>query len=157
MAAEFLLDLTSIDLDGEAVSQEVLDQHLRQTGDMRQLDRVIWLNSDTTSGVGVKLTRPDEFWVPGHIPGRPIFPGVLMIEAAAQLCSFIHTYSGRATGFLGFTRCEEVVFRGQVPPGSKFFIVAKAIELNRRRFISATQGILDGKLVFEARITGMNL
>ena len=39
--------------------------------------------------VGYKDVREDEFWVEGHIPGRPLLPGVIMIEAAAQLASFL--------------------------------------------------------------------
>ncbi len=122
---------------------------------MRMLDRVIWLSPPGTSAFGERVIRPDEFWVAGHIPGRPIFPGVLMIEAAAQLCSVAHTRLGRTTGFLGFTRCTDVSFRGQVVPGDTFYILTRELSFNPRRFVSETQGLVNGKLVFEATITGM--
>lgn len=122
---------------------------------MRMLDRVIWLSESGTSCFGIRTIRHDEFWVDGHIPGRPLFPGVLMIEAAAQLCSFSNTRLGRTTGFLGFTRCDDVVFRGTVVPGDDLYILTAEIDYNRRRFISKTQGIVGEKLVFEATITGM--
>ena len=38
--------------------------------------------------LGYKDVTDNEFWIRGHIPGRPLMPGVIMIEAAAQLCSF---------------------------------------------------------------------
>ena len=59
------------------------------------------------------------------------------------------------TGFLGFTHCDETVFRGQVVPGDNLYLLAKQIERNRRRFISKAQGVVNGKLVFETTITGM--
>ena len=40
--------------------------------------------------VGYKDVRADEFWVRGHMPGNPLLPGVLMCEAAAQLCGVLH-------------------------------------------------------------------
>ncbi len=122
---------------------------------MRMIDRVIWLSAPGTSAYGERFIRDDEFWVAGHIPGRPLFPGVLMIEAAAQLCSIAHTRTGRTTGFLGFTRCTDVIFRGQVVPGDMFYVLTRELSYNPRRFVSETQGLVNGKLVFEATITGM--
>jgi 3-hydroxymyristoyl/3-hydroxydecanoyl-(acyl carrier protein) dehydratase len=58
-------------------------------------------------------------------------------------------------GFLGFLRCENASFRGQVVPGDTFVILVNEIEATPRRFISNVQGIVNGKLVFEAKITGM--
>ncbi|MSR19326.1 MAG: beta-hydroxyacyl-ACP dehydratase, partial [Phycisphaerales bacterium] len=133
-----------------AAGKAEIDALVLQVGAMRQLDEVIWIGEMGMSGVGRKFVREDEFWVPCHIPGRPLYPGVLMIEAAAQLCSFLMTGSGRIKGFLGFTRCDEAVFRGQVVPGDTFIIIAKEISFKPRRFISKTQGLVNGKLVFEA-------
>ncbi|MBU3729205.1 MAG: beta-hydroxyacyl-ACP dehydratase [Phycisphaerales bacterium] len=155
MATPPLVDLSSMDLTRTLHGKDVIDKYLLQTGQMRMLDRIIWQGSNGTTVVGAKLVREDEFWVDGHIPGRPLFPGVMMIESAAQLCSFQHTWLGRTTGFMGFTRCDDVVFRGQVVPGDDFIMIADEIEFNRRRFICKTQGFVNGKMVFEATITGM--
>ena len=108
-------------------------------------------------GLGVKHVRDDEFWVAGHIPGRPLMPGVLMIEAAAQLCSLLQrtAHKTRRSSFLGFTRCDDVAFRGQVVPGDTLYLLAKEISYHPRRFVSAAQAITNGQLVFEATITGM--
>lgn len=157
VATELVLDLDSLDLSRVLFGPEELNDSLPQTGHMRHCDGVLWHNPDFTAGVGHKLVRPDEFWVPGHIPGRPLLPGVLMIEAAAQMASFLNTKSGRVKGFLGFTRCDEVSFRGQVVPGDRLLLLANLIEFNRRRFVSHCQGIVDGKLVFDGKITGMTL
>ncbi len=159
MAAQPLFDVSTIDLTKVAVAPEVVGRVIPQSGHMRQLDHVIWLNSDSTSGLGVKAVHDDEFWVAGHIPGRPLMPGVLMIEAAAQLSSILHKYAHSISDseFLGFTRCEKVVFRGQVVPGDTLYLLAKQISFRRRKFVSAAQATVDGKLVFEATITGMTM
>lgn len=126
-----------------------------QCGHMRQLDHVIWRNADLTDVLGVKFIRNDEFWVPGHIPGRPLFPGVLMIEAAAQVSSWLQRTKYTDLGFLGFIRCDDTVFRGQVVPGDTLYLLAHEELSSRKRFVSLTQGIVNGKIVFESKITGM--
>ena len=90
MPSSLLFDISNIDLDQAAVPADEIPRYNPQVGDMRQLDHVIWLNDDLSCGLGVKHVRDDEFWVAGHIPGRPLLPGVLMIEAAAQLSSVLY-------------------------------------------------------------------
>ena len=155
MASELFIDLDTIDHDASVLTPAQLDAVLPQTGPMRMLDQVLHLDIPTMTAVGIKRVRHDEFWVPHHIPGRPLLPGVLMIEAAAQLCSLVQTIGLDLKGFLGFTRCDETSFRGQVVPGDTLYLIARQIEQNRRRFISRAQGVVNGKLVFETRITGM--
>ena len=156
MPVQTLLDLSEFDLSQVAVSAEEVGRINPQCGDMRQLDHIIWMAEDSSAAIGVKQVGDDEFWVAGHVPGRPLMPGVLMIEAAAQLSSVLfESKSGEGNRFLGFTRCDEVAFRGQVVPGDTLYLTAVEIEFGRRRFISANQGFVNGKLVFEGRITGM--
>jgi 3-hydroxyacyl-[acyl-carrier-protein] dehydratase len=152
-----LFDITRIDLGRVAASTQRIEEVNPHRGHMRLLDRVIWFNEDATLGLGVKDVRDDEFWVAGHVPGRPLLPGVLMIEAAAQLCSFLQGVRPNAGNaeFMGFIRCDDVVFRGQVVPGDTLYLLAKEIVCRRRRFTSLTQGMVDGRLVFEGTVTGM--
>jgi 3-hydroxyacyl-[acyl-carrier-protein] dehydratase len=105
--------------------------------------------------VGVKEVKEDEFWVAGHIPGRPIYPGVLMIEAAAQLSSILYHLNAEGDHFMGFTRCDNCSFRRQVFPNSTLAIVSIIRKFQRRRFVCDTQGYVDDKFVFEAKTTGM--
>ena len=151
-----LFDLTEINLDDVAADVDAIEAVNPHKGDMRHLDRVVWWNEDRTRAVGLKFVRDDEFWVPGHIPGRPIFPGVLQVESAAQLSSFVHRTRYPDQSFLGFTRLTDCSFRGQVVPGDKFVILTKEFKANKRRFVSDVQGLVRDKIVFEARITGMN-
>ncbi len=156
MASPLLFDISGIDLRQVAVSADRVGELNPQSGPMRQLSHVIWVGDNFTSTVGVKFVRNDEFWVAGHIPGRPLLPGVLMIEAAAQLCSVLQHLRNPGP-FLGFIRCDDVSFRGQVVPGDVLYLLAKETKPGRRRFVSRTQGLVDGRLVFEATITGMSM
>ncbi len=157
MAAPPLFDISRIDLSQVAASAQRVEEVNPHRGHMRLLDHVIWMNEEATNGLGVKEVRDDEFWVQGHVPGRPLFPGVLMIEAAAQLCSFLQGARPRAVPprFMGFIRCDDIVFRGQVVPGDTLYLLAEEIACRRQRFTSKTQGIVDERLVFEGTITGM--
>lgn len=152
-----LFPIDSIDLNGVAKSAEEVSEINPQCGDMRQLDYVIWMNDDASEGMGIKRVRDDEFWVPGHIPGRPLMPGVLIIEAAAQLSSVLYHCKVNEPQFIGFTRCDKVAFRGQVEPGQILYLLAKEVSFRKRRFICDTQAIVDDKLAFEGQITGMVL
>lgn len=155
MASAPLFDYSGIDLSQTICDSAGLDEFLPQTGPMRQCDRIVWANADYTQSLGIKNVRSDEFWCEHHIKGRPLYPGVLMIEASAQCASWMFRHRYKQVGFLGFLRCDDASFRGQVVPGDTFVILAHELESNQRRFISAVQGHVNGKLVFEAKITGM--
>jgi len=156
VASELLFDISSIDMNEVAISAEEVGRLNPQCGAMRQLDHVIWTDAERGMALGVKRVRGDEFWVPLHIPGRPLMPGVLMIEAAAQLCSaFFQRHRTKGGKFLGFTRCDETTFRGQVVPGDMLYLLSQEVSARPRRFVSRTQGLVNDKLVFESKITGM--
>ncbi|MDX1565576.1 MAG: hypothetical protein R3236_09235, partial [Phycisphaeraceae bacterium] len=88
MPADFFIDLDSLDLSEVRADAEQIEKRNPQRGDMRHLDAIVWWNEQMSLFVGYKDVRADEFWVEGHIPGRPLLPGVIMIEAAAQLAAF---------------------------------------------------------------------
>ena len=157
MSTEPLFDISSIDLNAVFLTPDKVAECNPQRGDMRHLDHVIYMNEAASKALGVKMVKEDEFWVPGHIPGRPLLPAVLMIEAAAQLSSILYQYRTRESAFLGFTRCDKAVFRGQVVPGDTLLLLAKEHKFQRRRFTCDAQGIVNDKVVFQVKITGMQM
>ncbi len=119
------------------------------------LDGVLFVDRQQSVIVGYRDVRADEFWVRGHIPGRPILPGVLMIETAAQLVSYFVVSENPGKGFLGFGAADAIKFRGEVVPGQRLVMMGKMVEQKSRRIVGDTQGFVDGKMVFEGQITGM--
>ncbi len=159
MSVEPILDLSTIDLDAVAVDAETVGRLNPQCGDMRQLDHVVLLDVEKGLAVGRLAVPEDVWWGPLHIPGRPLMPGVLMIEGAAQLSSIYHRYrmKGSQDRFLGFTRIDGTVFRGQVLPGQTLHFTMREVKFSPRRFITDAQGVVDDRIVFETRITGMTM
>lgn len=156
MASSLLFDLEGIDLNAVAADADRVGEVNPQCGPMRQLDHVVWYNETITRGVGVKRIGEGEFWVPYHIPGRPLMPGVMMIEACAQLGSFLYRIKTPDLPFAGFTRCNDTVFRGQVVPGDTLILLCDEVSCSRRRFVSKFQCVVDGRMVMETTITGMS-
>jgi 3-hydroxyacyl-[acyl-carrier-protein] dehydratase len=154
MPPTLIFDLSGIDLDAVVADQEMIRAINPQRGDMEHLNGVNWYDAKEQRIIGYKDVRPDEFWVEGHIPGRPLLPGVLMIEAAAQLASFYVKGVSKYDGFIGFGGVEDCKFRQQVIPGSRLYLIAQQDHARHRRFKSRMQGIVNGQIVFEATIIG---
>ncbi len=154
MPPPLLYDISGIDLDQVLFDQHAVRQANPQRGAMEQLNGIVWAKPEEGKIIGYKDVRADEFWVPVHIPGRPLFPGVLMIEAGAQLASFYtRTYIGWK-GFIGFGGCEEVRFRQMVEPGCRMYLLGLKTWERHRRICCRIQGVVSGNLVFEAAIIG---
>ena len=157
MPPQLLFDLSTINLDGLLMDQEAVRAINPQRGDMEQLNGIIHANPDQGEILGFKDVRADEFWVSGHIPGRPLFPGVLMIEAAAQLASlYSRKYIG-LKGFIGFGGVDGVKFRAQVTPPCRILLLTKKLWHRHGRVCCASQGVINGNLVFEAEVMGTEL
>ena len=153
-----LVDLREFDLDRIEFGPEEIRLRNPHRHEMELLDGVIAFRPDEGFIIGEHRARADAFWTRGHIPGRPLFPGVLMVELAAQLCSFYwHSrYPGQDT-FFGFGGIDETRFRGTVKPGDRLIVVGRSIQVKPRRAIFDTQGFVDDKMVFQSRIIGMPL
>jgi len=155
MPPSLLVDLDSIDLEHVLMEPEEIRKYNPHRYEMEQLSGVLHLDRDAGRIVAFKEVRDDEFWVRGHIPGRPLLPGVLMVEAAAQMCSLYYKVVQEDSRFLGFGGMDGVKFRGQVAPGDRLILLGRVREIRSRRACFDTQGIVNGRLVMEARITGM--
>lgn len=152
-----LIDLSKIDLSACARDKASLQLKIPHRGLMMLLDRLVWEKPDFTEAVAVKHVREDEFWVPGHFPGRPMMPGVLMIEAGAQLACYLFIVRQPEVKLAAFLRIENACFRSMVKPGDDLHLLCKEIKLGRRRFISDIQGVVGGRIAFDARVIGMQL
>lgn len=154
MPPQLLYDISQIDLNQIVFDQEAIRESNPQRGAMEQLNGIVYCNPAEGKIIGYKDIRDDEFWVPGHIPGRPLFPGVLMIEAGAQLASFYTRRFIGWKGFIGFGGAEDIRFRAPVTPGCRMYIVGLKIWERHRRVCCKVQGVVNGAQVFEAGILG---
>jgi 3-hydroxyacyl-[acyl-carrier-protein] dehydratase len=157
MASQPIVDPATFTPGNVAVTKEQILALNPQRDEFEQIDRLIAIDLEEGLAVGIKTQRPDEFWTRGHIPGRPIMPGVLMIEMAAQISSVIYHLKFETGGkkFFGFGGVNEVKFRGTVAPGDDLIMVVKAKALRSRMAIFEAQGFIEGKLVFEGEVTGL--
>ena len=106
----------------------------------------------------IKAVTFNEPFFQGHFPGRPIMPGVLIVEALAQAAGVlaIETLGLKDSGKLVyFMAIEEAKFRKPVEPGC--LLRLEASFLQRRATVCRFEGraTIDGQLAAEARFTAM--
>lgn len=157
MASEPLIDFDALDLSTTIVSSDVLREHLQQRFEFEMLDGLLHEDPDAPLIVAYKDIRGKDWWARGHIPGRPIFPASLMVEAAAQLSAYDymrHRHDGESV-FAGFGGIDRARFRAVVQPDCRLIIACQVKRARSTMFTYATQGFVDGKLVFEAEILGV--
>lgn len=115
------------------------------------IDRVINLDPGKTV-TALKNVNINESYFPGHFPGKPIMPGVLILESMAQAGAFLVLHdlvNPKEKGML-FSAIEKSKFRKQVVPGDQLII---KMELLRFRLGTAKikgEAFVDDKLVTEA-------
>ena len=157
MPPQLLYDISGIDIDRVVFDQEAIREANPQRGDMEHLNAIVYAEPSLGRIIGYKDVRDDEFWVPGHIPGRPLLPGVLMIEAGAQLASFYTRKFVGWKGFIGFGGADEIRFRQAVPPGVRMHLIGQKLWERHRRINCKIQGIVQGNMVFECSIVGTEI
>ncbi len=157
MPPQLLFDISQIDLEKLTFGPDVIRECNPQRGDMEHLDGIVHVNPEADEIVGVKNVGPDEFWVPGHIPGRPLLPGVIMIEAGAQLASFYTRKYIGWKGFIGFGGVENCKFRSSVSPGERLYLLCKKRWERHHRISCDVQGLVNGTVVFECGIIGTEM
>jgi len=158
MPPELHRDPDSLDLSRVVADREAIRRVNPQRFEMEQLDAIVHVDTDNHVIAGYKDVVGDEFWVRGHMPGYPLLPGVLMCEAAAQLCSYYVVVQGLLQGdFVGFGGMENVRFRSPVHVGDRLVLIGKGIRVHRRQTIFNVQGFVGRTMVFHADIIGVPL
>ena len=104
--------------------------------------------------VGLKNVTINEPFFPGHIPKRPIMPGVLIVESMAQVGGVVLTLlPGMKGKFFAFAGIDGVRFRRPVVPGDQLIMTVELISLKMNR-IAKMRGktMVDDQLVCEGEM-----
>jgi len=118
------------------------------------VDRIIDLQPGK-SITGIKNVTFNEPFFQGHFPGQPIMPGVLIIEAMAQVAGIAAFSSGMEGKAVYFMSIEKAKFRRPVVPGDQLRLEIKVLQQRGNVWKFSGAATVEGKLVSEADFTAM--
>ena len=157
MPPPLLIDLDRVDPAQVVLTRAEIYERLPQRYEFQLLGGVCMLDRKRKQVVAFADVAADDWWVRGHLPGRPLLPGVLMLEMAGQLSALITSLCGDVKGFLGFGGVNDCRFREAVSPPTHLTLLCVVTQFRSRRVVSKTQGVIDGRIIFEAEITGISI
>lgn len=113
------------------------------------VDRIVEIDGESKA-IGVKSVSINEPYFQGHFPGHPVMPGVLQVEAMAQVASIIMMRKTENAGKIGyFMSADEVKFRKPVFPGDTLFIHVELIRARKNMGRASCQCLVNGNVVSE--------
>jgi len=122
---------------------------------MLLIDRVVEIDGNRRA-VGIKNVTINEPFFPGHYPGTPIMPGVLLVEAMAQLGGLLLSQTLEHTGKVAvLLSLDKVKLRKAVTPGDQLLIEAETMRASARSAAVQCRAWVQGKLAAEAQIRFM--
>lgn len=133
-----------------------------QRFEFRLLDSVLHSDSQNNFLVAHRHVPVNDFWTRGHFPGRPLMPGVLMLEALAQ-AACVHSFmqferpEGKVIGLGGV---EKSRFRDSVEPGTDLWIAGTMERYSVPRAYLKWKGYIlksNGSLVCEGTVIGIGI
>ena len=116
------------------------------------VDRIIDFEGDTKC-TGIKSVTINEPYFQGHFPGHPVMPGVLQLEAMAQVASIVFLRQTGGTARIGyFMSADSVKFRKPVMPGDTLFIHIEVTKAKRAIAKAHGRCLVNGEIVSEAEM-----
>ncbi len=157
---DVLLDPADLDFNHVVADLDEIRRCNPQRFEMEQLTAIVFDDFKHMICAGYKDITENEFWVRGHMPGMPLMPGVLICEAAAQMCSYYahkHHLLGECK-VVGFGGLEEVRFRDPVRVGDRLVVVCKMLKVRAGALIVCRfQAFVGQTMVADGKIKGIAL
>ena len=151
------IDVTRLDLSRPIAGIEDIRAVNPHRFEMEMLSAIVLLDPARKLVVGYKDLTAEDFWVRGHMPGYPLFPGVLMCEAAAQLCCY-YTVTQKVCDpgvLMGLGGIEDTRFLRPARPGERLVLVGRGLKVHRRLTRFHTLGYVGAEKVFETTVVGV--
>jgi 3-hydroxyacyl-[acyl-carrier-protein] dehydratase len=118
------------------------------------VDRIVDLKPGERA-LGVKNVTINEPFFQGHFPGQPIMPGVLVIEAMAQVAGVTAFSSGMEGKSVYFMSIDNAKFRRPIVPGDQVMMEIKVLKQRGNVWKFSGVATVDGKPVAEAEFAAM--
>jgi 3-hydroxyacyl-[acyl-carrier-protein] dehydratase len=118
------------------------------------VDRIVELQPGV-SAVGLKNVTINEPFFTGHFPDQPIMPGVLVIEAMAQVAGVMAFRSGMEGKSVYFMSIDNAKFRRPIIPGDQVRMEIKVLKQRGNVWKFSGTATVAGKVVSEAEFTAM--
>ncbi len=120
------------------------------------VDRIVELEPNKRA-VGIKQVTINEPFFQGHFPGAPVMPGVLIIEALAQVGAILalREIEDRARKLVLFTGIDDARFRKPVVPGDTLVLEVTALRIGSRVQRMRGEAKVDGQVVAGAELTSV--
>ncbi|MFH1479509.1 MAG: bifunctional UDP-3-O-[3-hydroxymyristoyl] N-acetylglucosamine deacetylase/3-hydroxyacyl-ACP dehydratase [Candidatus Omnitrophota bacterium] len=114
------------------------------------VDKIIELEPNKRA-VGIKNVTVNEHFFTGHFPGRPVMPGVLIIEAMAQVAGVLMLNKQENVGKIAyFMSLDKAKFRKTVVPGDQLRLEVDVVKLRSKTGLVHTKALVEGQVVSEA-------
>jgi beta-hydroxyacyl-ACP dehydratase FabZ len=135
--------------------QDIME-HLPHRYPMLLVDRILEYESHKRI-VGIKNVTINEPFFMGHYPGHPIMPGVLIIEAMAQVGGLLimDRIEDLAEKVVYFMSMDNVKWRRPVTPGDQIRFEVEVLQFRRQLAKMRGVGLVDGQVAAEAEFTAM--
>lgn len=118
------------------------------------VDQITELEPNVTA-VGIKNVTINEPFFQGHFPNNPIMPGVLIVEAMAQVAGILAFRSGKQGNVIYFMSIEKAKFRKPVIPGNQLKLAIKVLKIRNNVWKFSGEAFVNDVLVSEAEFTAM--